>query len=162
MNFKHLLISSICLGAALSASADGEWLHVKTEKGWEVFSLENVDRLTFNDNAMTVSDKDGKVTATFARTSLSTMYVDNEEAPKESSGVDGIASDNASAPFSFDTSSKTVAILADGAFCIFATDGSTLLSIPQAKAGETVNLSRINGKIVILQSNGFTLKALLK
>lgn len=162
MNLKHLLVSSILAGASFAAFAEGEWLHVKTEKGWEVFSLENVDRLVFSDKVMTASDKSGNVKATFNRSDLTTMYVDNEESSKGSSGINGVVTENAKATFSFDSSTKNVIMNADGVFSIYGTDGSLLLSIPEAKAGEIINISRIGARVVILQSNGFTLKALLK
>ena len=120
MKLKHLLIASICVGASLTAYAEGEWLHVKTEKGWEVFSLENVDRLDFTGNVMNASDKNGVQVASFNRADLQNMYVDND------------------------------------------IEGKRLLSIPEAKSGEAIDLSHVSAGVVILKSNGFTLKALLK
>lgn len=162
MKLKHLLIASICVGASLTAYAEGEWLHVKTGKGWEVFSLENVDRLDFTGNVMNASDKNGVQVASFNRADLQNMYVDNDKESTGAAGIETVVNGNAAKAFSFDSAAKTVVMNDDGEFSIYDIEGKRLLSIPGAKSGETIDLSHVSAGVVILKSNGFTLKALLK
>lgn len=162
MKLKHLLISSLCVSASLAAYADGEWLHLKTDKGWEVISLEDVDRPSFKGDAMMASDADGKEIATFSRSGLEQMYVNDTENPKESSGITVVGSDNATNTFSFDSKAKEVIMNEDGAFSIYNIDGALLLSIPEAKKGEVIGLSSMKAGVVILKSNNSSIKAILK
>lgn len=162
MKLKHLLIATICAGASFTAFAEGEWLHVKTAKGWEIFSLENVDRLVFTGDMMNASDKDGVQMASFNRADLQNMYVDNDKESTGAAGIENAVDENAAQAFSFDSAAKTVVMNADGEFCIYDIDGKLLLSIPEAKSGETIDLTHVSTGIAVLKSNGFTLKALLK
>lgn len=162
MKLKHLLISSLCVSASLAAYADGEWLHLKTDKGWQVISLDDVDRLSFKGDAMTASDADGKEIATFPRTTLEQMYVNDTENPKESSGITIVESDNTANAISYDPNAKNVIMNEDGAFFIYNIDGALLLSIPEAKKGEVIDLSSMKAGVVILKSNNSSIKAILK
>ncbi len=151
---KKILLMLACSAVAMCGAA-ANYLHVKTDKGWEVLDLDRVDRLTFSGGKMTASDEQGATVATFNQTALEQIYVD------ETTGVTSVEAQEAKATFTYNTSAKTALMLADGNFEISAADGACLVSVP-AKSGEYICLEAINPGVVILKSGKYTLKAIVK
>lgn len=86
------------------------------------------------------------------------MYIDNKE---EFTGVETVGAE-AKATFRFDASSATATMLADGDFAVYAIDGAMLVNIPAVKAGETIDLSAVTEKVIIIKSGNFTIKTVRK
>ncbi len=158
MQFKHLLLSAVFAGCALSGMAqeEGNYLYVRTATGYEVLNLDKVDRLTFSGGIMTASDKDNKTVATFPQDQIDKMYV------SETAGITSVAADNAEPTFKFDATTAVVTMLADGDFNIYDTAGASLIGTAKVKKGETIALSGMEPGIVILKSGNYTVKAILK
>lgn len=158
MNLKHLLLTaSLCI-AALPISAEQHYLHVQTSEGWKVLDIAQVDRLTFSNGVMTATDHDKQQITQIKQTDLSKMFVTE----KETSAVDEIHDVDIEPSFMFDSTSKSVRILKDGDFAIFNPAGSTLISIPDVKVGQLVDINDVKADIIIIKSGHYSVKALLK
>lgn len=159
---KRIALTLLLTASAISVSAaEGEalYLHIKTSSGWRVFSLDNVDKLKFAGNTMTVTDSNDNTVASFQRDELSNMAVDEVSTPE--AGVNEIVL-GTSVAFTFDAATATVNMLADGPLDIYDLNGQHLVSIPAVAKGETVDLSQIAAGVVIIKSGSYNLKAALK
>lgn len=155
---KKLILASACAFAIFSAVAGNNYLHVRTSSGWEVLDLDKVDKLSFAGENMVASDADGNTVSSYIRSELQTMHVNDDPA-----GVNSVISDNkTSATFSFNATSGTATMIADGNFEIFDLSGATLVSIPEVKQGETVALTGIKPGAVILKSGNYSIKVIIK
>lgn len=159
MNLKHLLFTTVFCIAALPVSAEDHYLHVQTAEGWKVLDIAQVDRLTFSNGFMTATGHDNQQIAQIKQTDLSKMFVTES---KESASAPEISDISQERPFTFDASTKSVRILKDGDFAIFNVAGSKLLSIPEVKAGQLVDINAVKADIVIIKSGHYTVKAILK
>ena len=159
MKIKHLLLSTAFSLAALSALAEGEYLHIQTTAGWEVIPTSDIDKLTFNDGFMTATDSQNKEIAKIKQSELGKMLVSDS---MESASVIDIIDDTVTASFSFDATTKSVTILEDGTFSIHTLGGEQLLVIPFVKKGEVINIAAINSEVVIIKSGSYAVKALMK
>ncbi|MCX4263450.1 MAG: hypothetical protein OSJ37_01865 [Muribaculaceae bacterium] len=154
---KSLFLAACIIGTAYTAAAVDDYLHIKTANGWVVFNLNNADRITFNNGKMTVLDQSGNTLGSINQSDLVKAHFSNTT---ESTSVNSIVAEDPT--FSFDAASKTVKIDCDGTFEIFAIDGKTLISIPSAKKGETVNIESLNENIVIIKLGNYSIKTIVK
>jgi hypothetical protein len=153
---KKFLLPLALLAATMTVSAEN-YLHIRTDAGWEVIDLDKVDRITFTNGNMVATDASQNVLSTIAQSTLQTMYVD------DTAGIDKVSADNTAATLTFDAATKVVTLLADGSFEIYNAAGALLVAIPQVKQGETVNLSGISAATpVILKNGNYSLKAIVK
>ncbi len=143
-------------GTSLYAAAESDYLHIHTQSGWEILSLDQVDRLTFSNGVMTASDKDANTLGTYRQADLQEMYID------ETSGVESVMADAAEATLEFDAASRSLRVLADGQVDIYSVAGELLASVPEAKKGESIMLGSIRQGIVICKSGNHSIKAILK
>lgn len=159
---KKIALALLLTASALNVSAtekENLYLHIKTSSGWRVLSLNQIDKLKFAGNSMTVTDTNDKVVATFTRSDVATMIVDDASTPE--AGVNDITADSGVA-FSFDAASHSVIMLSDGPLDVYDLNGRHLVSIAAVAKGETVDLSAIAGEVVIIKSGSYNLKAALK
>lgn len=149
---KLLLAMSLAL-AAMGASA-ANYLHIKTDSGWEVLDLDRVDRLVFAGGVMNAQDASGNSVGSYSQAALEQLYVDDK------AGVADVqAESKAKATFTFDAAAMSARMLADGKFEIYAVDGSLLVAIP-AKAGEEISFGAMHGAgVVIVKSGDYVIKA---
>ncbi|MDE5657117.1 MAG: hypothetical protein K2I19_08630, partial [Muribaculaceae bacterium] len=92
--------------AAMGASA-ANYLHIKTESGWEVLDLDRVDRLVFAGGVMNAQDASGNSVGSYSQASLEQIYVDDK------AGAGNIQADSkAKATFTFDAAAMSVSVLA--------------------------------------------------
>lgn len=162
MKIKLLLFALAIAGASMPIMAhetEGNYMHVLTSTGWKVLDLDQVDRLTFKNGTMVASDKKQNAIETISQKDLMSMTY--SETMAELSGVEMLSSDE-DASFSFFNGSKTIVMKADGNFTVYSESGATLVEIPAAKAGQTIDLSAIRPGIVILKSGNQSLKAIIK
>ncbi len=153
---KKFLLPLALLAATMTVSAEN-YLHIRTDAGWEVIDLDKVDRITFTNGNMVATDASQNVLSTIAQSTLQTMYVD------DTAGINTVSTDNTAATLTFDAATKVVTLLADGSFEIYNAAGALLVAIPQVKQGETVNLSGISAATpVILKNGNYSLKAIVK
>ena len=148
---KLLLAMSLAL-AAMGASA-ANYLHIKTDSGWEVLDLDRVDRLVFAGGVMNAQDASGNSVGSYSQVALEQLYVDDK------AGVADVqAESKAKATFTFDAATMSARMLADAKFEIYGFDGSLLVAIP-AKAGEEISLGAMRGAgVVIVKSGDYVIK----
>lgn len=140
--------------SVFSARADeGQYLHIRTATGWSVLDLNQVDKLSFPAGQMVASTASGQTIASFDRSSLSEMYVN------ETSGVQTVVAEDAQPSFRIE--GGVVTMLADGTFEAYTTDGAQIVSIAAAK-GETIDLNAVRANVVLLKSGTYTLKTALR
>lgn len=159
MNLKNLFLAGAVALSALSVSAEdsaGNYLHIRTSEGWQVLNLDTVDRLTFKGGTMTATDKDNNTVASFPQESLEKMYVD------ETAGIGQVSASEAEATFTYDAASRTVTMLADGAFKVYNAAGALLVNIPAVEKDQTVVLTGLQAGVVLISSGDYTLKAAVK
>lgn len=148
---KFLLAMGLALTCAGAYAAN--YLHIKTETGWEVLDLDKVDRLVFAGGVMNAQDASGANVGSYKQAELEQIYVD------ETSGIKNIKENSQTkATFKFDAKSMSAKILVDGDFEIYGTDGVLMISIP-AKAGEQIALDAMRGAgVVIVKSGDYVIK----
>lgn len=160
MSFKKLVIIPAFISACLSMwaqSADTNYLHIYTNGQWVVLDLDKVDRLEFKGDNMIAKAEDNTEVATYPRTSLQVLYVDEVA----TTAITAATADQTAA-FTFDAATKSATMLADGQFTIFDINGRRLVEIPAVKKGEIVDLKALRPGIVILRSGNFSMKAVIK
>ena len=157
MKFKPVILAAFIVCSLCPASAIDDYLHIKTADGWVVLNLNKADRLTFNGGKMTVLDESGNTVTTINQTVLEKAHFSNTP---ESASVSSIITEEPT--FTFDASSKSVKIAKDGIFEIFSVDGKTLVSISEAKKGESVSLEHLAEGFVIMKSGNYTFKTIVK
>ena len=137
MKLKSILTTLACiLGIAGAAAEDaGNYLHVLTDKGWQIISLDKVDRLTFAGGTMTATDANGTTVATFPQSTLQTIAV------KETSTT-AISAPEVDATFRI--TGTDVEIVTGGAFEVYSISGTRLVNIPNTAPGHIVSLSGLN------------------
>ena len=158
MKFSRLIFAMAFAASVFTASAEdeGNYLHIRTATGWDVLSLNQVDRLTFTNGVMTATDKNNATVATFPQASLETMYVD------ETAGVGSpVVDEQTSATFTFAASTRTATMLADGEFTVYNAAGVRLVAI-QALKGETITLTGLEAGVAILKCGDYSLKTVIK
>lgn len=161
MNFKKkMLFAAGALALCCSSAAAADYMHIRTEAGWEVINLDKVERLDFKGGNVAVLDADNQTVASFKQKDLTLIYVDDSTVNNENASVEGVAADTAA--FAFDALSKSVSVKADGSLEVYRTDGSLIVSIPEVKAGQSVDLSAVEPGIVIIKSGNNSIKALLR
>lgn len=156
MTIKNLAIATIFTLAATSAMAESNWLHVRTSSGWQVFSLDQVDRLTFTGGQMTASDASGAVVASIPQNSIESMTVN------ESAGIQSVTVENQTATFKVNANGSVITAISDGKFEIYNTAGLLVETIPSVKAGETIDLSKLPAGIIIVKLGTYSQKVVLK
>lgn len=157
LRFIFVFIAAAMTFFATFAEEGSNYLHIRTNSGWQVLSLDQVDRLTFKNNVMTATDANNNVVASFPQDQLEAMRVN------ESAGVNDVTADtNADATFTFDAADATATMLADGDFEVYSLNGSLLVRIPEVKKGETINLSAVESGIVIVKSGNYSAKVTIK
>lgn len=162
MKIKHLLFALAIAGASLPMMAqetEGNYLHVLTSAGWKVLDLDQIDRLTFKNGSMVATDKKQNTIETISQNDLTKMAYSETKA--EFSGIEMLPADE-KAVFSFFNGSKTVVMKADGNLAVYTEAGVRLVEIPDAKAGQAIDLSAIRQGIVILKSGNQSLKAIIR
>lgn len=122
-----------------------------------VLDLDKVDRLEFKGDNMIAKAEDNTQVASFPRTSLEVLYVDEAA----TTAITAAVADETAA-FTFDADSKSATMLADGSFAIYDINGRRLVEIPAVKKGETIDLQAIRPGVVILRSESFSVKAVIK
>lgn len=146
------LITALLITFGFAGKAESNYLHVATDKGWEVIDLENADRLTFFGGKMTVSDAEGNAVASYSQTSLVKMYVD------QNTGVDEISSEASDVTFRVSDNGRTVELSGAGAFEVFGLDGTRLLEINGVTPGKTVELTGLKAGVYIYRLGGYSVK----
>lgn len=140
----------------MSAYAEDNWLHIRTNSGWQVLSLDQVDRLTFKSGQMTATDASGAVVATIPQSSIQTISV------KETTGIATVAEDNVAATFKLSGNGSIVTATADGDFEIYNAAGVLMESIAGVKTGETIDLSKLPSGVLIVKLGAYSQKVVLK
>lgn len=138
------------------AQENGEYLHIRTAGGWDVVSIEKAERITFNNNVMTITDSNNATLGTYAQNQLEAMYID------DTSGVKEVSAEGRETNFGFDASTNTMVMMKDGMVEIYSPAGALLTRLPNVKKGENVNLSGMGAGVVIIKSGNHTLKTVLK
>lgn len=156
MNFRKMLMFAACVAAVATASADGNYLHLKTASGWEVLDLEQVDRLTFANGVMTASDANKNTIKTFDQASLEQMYFD------DTAGVMTVSAEESEPSFQVSDNGRLVKMIQAGEFEVYSVAGESLVGIPGVKVGETINLSALPAGVAILKSGNYAKKVVLK
>ena len=154
----------LSLFAAISVTtmwAADDYLHIRTATGWKILNIADVDRLTFKGGTMVATDTDNKTLLSVDCKELETMVVtDNTDVP---AGVDQVTSNPATqATFTYDATTRCIVMKADGALEIYRADGARIDAIPQAKAGEVIEIEGVGNGIIIVKSGAYTLKVALK
>ena len=149
---RLVLITALLMTFGLAGRAQCNYLHVATDKGWEVIDLDKADRITFHGGTMTVSDAAGNPIASYPQASLDRMYVD------QNTGVDQISSDTSCATFRLNGNGRTVELLGTGVFEVFGLDGTRLVEIPEATAGKTVDLTGLKPGVYVYRLGGYSVK----
>ena len=152
---KKTVVAAIFASLALSLSA-ANYLHIRTDAGWTVLDLDNVDRITFTGGNMTVTDEKGGVLGTFKQEELQSLHSD------EIAGIAETVADSVETTFTFDAASRSVTVTADGDFTVYDAAGNTLVAIPGVKKGETIDLGALQPGVVIMTNGTHSLKALIK
>lgn len=158
MKIKKIIVCAALtfLATATRAESDsGRYLHVRDGGGWTVLNIDNVNRLLFNGGNMTAVDKAGEVIGSFPQSALSSMYVD--EYPDLSDISDLFSNPSPEATFTLNEEGLPT-LLSDGDFKVFDFNGVLLVDIPVAEAGQTVDLSAVTEKTLILKSGDYALK----
>lgn len=135
--------------------ATENYLHIQTDNGWTIINIDNVDRISFSDGKMVITDKE-QTTTTIAQTELVQMLVN------ESASIESVEFDNNAAKFTIDAQTKTVKMTTDGNFRILSVNGKILINIPTVKSGETISLDNLNAGVYILQSSNYAIKIVTK
>lgn len=152
---RLVLIVSLLLALSTRLYADSNYLHVATEKGWEVIDIEKADRLTFSDGKMNVLDVAGNNLASFPQSSLDQMYVD------QSTGVQEISLPQAHSSFTLNGNGRLVEALANGAFEVYSLDGKRLVMIPAVSIGQTISLSGLQNGCYVYKLGEYSVKVVL-
>lgn len=152
MKRRLVLIAALLMMSGLAGRAESNYLHVATDKGWEVIDLTQADRMTFNGGTMTVSDATGNILASYPQASLDRMYVDQNTAVAE------IPAGDSEAKFRISADGRSVELLAHGSFEIYSLDGALLVSISGAAPGKTVELSGLKTGIYIFRLGDYSVK----
>ena len=156
MKIKQMLLSVVCLLVAVSAYTEDNWLHIRTASGWQVLSLDQVDRLTFTGGQMTATDASGAVVATIPQNTIETISV------KETTGISTVADASAKASFKLSGDGAVITALADGDFEIYNAAGMLMESISGVKAGETIDLGKLPAGVLIVKLGAYSQKVVLK
>lgn len=149
---RLVLITSLLMTFGLMGRAECNYLHVATDRGWEVIDLAKADRLTFQGGTMTVSDAAGNPIASYPQASLDRMYVD------QSTGVEETISETECATFRLSGNGRTVELLGNGVFEVFGLDGKRLVEIPGTTAGKTVELTGLGSGAYVYRLGGYSVK----
>ncbi len=157
MRFLLSCVAAIC--CLVSWAAD-DYLHIRTSDGWKVLDISQVDRLTFSNGTMVATDKENKTLLTVPTTDLKAMVVDNDVNPTPT-GIEEVTAKEVKASFTYDASTKSVTMLEDAPFEVYAITGLTLCVIPNAKAGEVIDLKDIHPGVIILKSGQYSLKVVV-
>lgn len=129
----------------MPAFATPLYFHIKTSDGnYKAYDLEKIDRLTFANGNMTI-EKDGTPLETIKRTELAHIEVSDSE-----SAVSTLAAEHSDW---YKMQGKTVVLTAGAGFQAYNLGGIMLLDIPEAKAGQSVDLSELPAGIYVI-SNG--------
>lgn len=152
MKRRLVLIAALLMMSGLAGRAESNYLHVATDKGWEVIDLTQADRMIFNGGTMTVSDATGNILASYPQASLDRMYVDQNTAVAE------IPAGDSEAKFRISADGRSVELLAHGSFEIYSLDGALLVSISGAAPGKTVELSGLKTGIYIFRLGDYSVK----
>lgn len=142
---------ALILGLALCLSAMASdptplYFHIKTtENSYSVFSLNDIDKLTFKDGDMNI-EKNGTTVKTFKRSSLCAMKVDDS-----SSGIQVATDDSTSQWFEINGSAITVRHDCN-MFKLYNVAGTELVSIPRLTAGQSIDLSSMPNGIYVIDN----------
>ena len=149
---RLVLIAALLMTTGLAGMAASNYLHIATDKGWEVIDLDQADRITFSGGTMTVTDASGNAIASYPQASLDRMYVDRN------TGVDAIAGEATEAGFKVSGNGRMVELMGTGTFEVFGLDGTLLVAIPGAMEGKTVTLSGLKQGIYVYRLGGYSVK----
>lgn len=152
MKRRLVLFAALLMMSGLAGRAESNYLHVATDKGWEVIDLAQADRLTFKGGTMTVSDAAGNALASFPQASLHHMYVDQNTAVGE------ITAEASEAKFRISANGRSVELLAHGSFEVFSLDGALLVSISGTAPGKTVELSGLKTGVYVFRLGDYSVK----
>lgn len=146
------------LSLAATASADTLYMHVQTSDGnWQVFSLDQVDRLTFTGGKMTALTAEGTTVASFPSSSLVSMNFDEISAP---SGVESAVADPAELSVSGNV--ITYAGKEPAAVEIFDAAGRAIEAISAVENGQSIDLSALSPDVYIVKAGLSTIKIAVK
>lgn len=140
------LIAAAIAAAAMPAMAAPLYFHLRTADGnLKVYDLEQIDRLTFSGDNMTLQ-KDGATVETFKTSDLKSMEVNESE-----SKVNAIV---AEAKAWFALSGKTITAARDCDVTVADLSGVLLVEISGVKAGQRIDLSAVPSGTYII-TDGF-------
>lgn len=159
MRIRQLLLIAVCAFSSMNVSAEdltGDFIHIKTSKGWELIDLSVVDRISFKGDNMVATDKDNNTVASFPKADLERMFY------SETSGVQKVEADDEAASFAVSADGREVRMVRDGEFAVYNVAGQLLASIPEVKAGECISLAGLGKGVVIVKSGKDAAKVILK
>lgn len=155
---RFVLFTSMLMAMSLTGRAESNYLHIATDKGWEVIDLMNADCMTFQGGIMAVSDMSGNTIASYPQGSLKCMYVDNQMNTDHETGIGEIISDADHPTFRVSDNGRTIELLGRGSFEVYGLDGTRLVEITGVTDGKTVELSGLNAGVYIYRLGGYSVK----
>lgn len=156
---QRALLAAITMASAMAISAQN-YLHIQTDSGWKLLDLDKVERISFAGGVMTATDASNNVLSSIAQSNLKMMYVDEVE---DLSGVQLSTITQTESTMAYDASTKTLHILADGTLDVYNAAGLKLISIPEVKKGEDVNVEQLaTAGTVIFKNGNYIIKTVVK
>ena len=145
------------LSLAASASAATLYMHVLSGGQWQVFSLDQVDRLTFTGGNMNALSASGATVASFPQSSLTSMNIDEISSP---SGVESVETQGAK--LAIDGCLITYTGQQAAAVEIFDMEGRTIDTIEAVESGQSVDLSALASGVYLVKAGVSTVKVAVK
>jgi hypothetical protein len=158
ITMQKSFLLALFMALAMNVCAQN-YLHVQTADGWKLINLDNVERITFAGGVMTATDASNTIIAQLNQQKLESMYVDDEE---NVSGLKITKLDQGEATLSFDANKKVIKVLTDGSLDVFTVTGVKILTVPNVKKGEIVDVSQLAVGTAIFKNGTFSLKTILK
>ena len=156
---KNIIAALLPMAGMFGAYAADEYLHVETAAGWKVVNIDNVSTLSFKGGTMEAKDANGKSVMSIPCSELKTMKVAATDIP---SGVISVESDAEGVPFVFSASEKCVRMITDGKFEIFDLSGNLLVSIPEVRSRQIIDINDVSAGVVIMKSGEYSIKTVVK
>lgn len=163
---KYLLTAALISTMSLWSFAESLYLHIqKADGNWEVLCLDNVDRLTFQNNQMIASDTEGEEVATFDSADLESLQVNDSADENDVIDYTGVATVNANSEGFIFVDATTVRFNGTdtaGTFEIFDTMGKRVVAIKGYKAGQSVDISAMEHGVYVLKFGNNSKKIAVK
>lgn len=154
MKLIKIIVSVALMLLAHPCNSENLFLHALDSNGnWVVFSLDKVDRLEYKNGAVLFSDAKGNELAKYDGNKISQIQI-SEDA--KLSGLDAIAVSEADKVFT--VTNGIVACSEDGIFQLFDINGKNLVSIPEYKMGQGIDLSYLTRGIYLITINNKAIK----